>query len=606
MTSAGTNRWLAIGLCLLGGVAVGVSGFSSDSNHPAYIPPALQYLDTRYLADDWWLDSAQHYHFAFFAITALLAKLGVLEVGLAFANILTVAAALYVCFLIVTEFARERRITIFAIFIAIFLMTRTFSSVGSSYLFTPSLQPSSLATAATLAAMLYLLRRRLLACGAWLAIAGLCHINFLVVNIPFFATSYLLVAAQERQNLTRPRDVLVGMLTLLGPSLLLLTLFAPLLLNVSLETLPPARAAAADWIFFQFAVPFHYYPSSFLSSFYPFLCWQALGLLWTRHAVADARQRRVAWAIQIALALVIWSATALTTIVFVPAISRLFLWRLAPFAILFSALMTVVGTSHAAHRDHTDRSRTERITLAVSLVLLPFLFVPASPLTGQILPTHGVSPIAVIVAVLLARVALSWEFGLSLNLRAGPGNAVLVALVLLAAVVTQPGDGKRSRYSLLVQSPQMADERDLYAFIRRSTSPDAQFLIPPDLDYFRLEAERATIVDLKAMPINKSGLIQWYQRLEDISGTSGPIDPQHVIIGFTKLDADRIEHLRRKYGIGYIVTPAQQKVMADGWREVFRNRRYRLLSYCCPDSATARLPMHPHASGASNTGTAYR
>ena len=59
-------------MCLFGGLAVGVSGFSSDSNHPTYLPPMLHYLDAGYLAKDWWLASARHYHFAFFAIAAVL------------------------------------------------------------------------------------------------------------------------------------------------------------------------------------------------------------------------------------------------------------------------------------------------------------------------------------------------------------------------------------------------------------------------------------------------------------------------------------------------------------------------------------------------------
>ena len=43
-------RTVAWALCLLGGVAVGVSGFSSESNHPTYLPPGLQYIDPSFLA----------------------------------------------------------------------------------------------------------------------------------------------------------------------------------------------------------------------------------------------------------------------------------------------------------------------------------------------------------------------------------------------------------------------------------------------------------------------------------------------------------------------------------------------------------------------------
>lgn len=578
MISFAKSRWIITSLCLLGGIAVGVSGFSSDSNHPTYVPPALHYLDSRYFTGDWWVGSARHYHFAFFAVAAALAKLGVLEIGLAVLNILAVASALYACFLIIEEITRRSRITIFVIFIAAFLMTRTFHSLGASYLFTPSLQPSSLAATATLLAIVGMLRRRLMSCGMWLGMAGLFHVNFLVVNIPFFATAYFLTIVQEPRPRATSRDFAIGLLALVGPSLLLLALFAPLVLNVGAETLSPAQSAAADWIFFGFAVPFHYFPLTYLDQLYPFFCWEAVGLLWTSYAVSDPAQRRVAWAIQIAFALVIWSATALTTIVFVPVVARLFLWRLAPFAVLFSALMTIVGTVLATDLDKGDVSRKDRIVLAISFVLLPTLFVPATPLAGQIVSTHGLWLAAAVLGILLLRVGLQWEFGLSLRSHHGLTGGALVAL-LLVAVVTQPSDGKQSRYSLIVQSPELADERDLFAFVRRSTPRDAQFLTPPDLDYFRLEGERATIVDLKAMPINKSGLIEWYRRLADVSGVNHPANTGDVITGFGTLDNARINRLRKEYGITYIVTRAGGMVRADGWNEVFRNRTYRVTAY---------------------------
>ncbi len=575
MPRIAVNRWLMVGLCLFGGIAVGVSGFSSDSNHPTYLPPALHYLDAQYLAKDWWLASARHYHFAFFAIAAMLATLGVLEVGLAILNILAVAGALYACFLIVAELTRRHKVAIFTVFVAAFLLSRSFYSIGDSYLFTPSLQPSSLAAAATLAALLQVLRRRWRTCGAWLAVAGLCHVNFLVVNIPAFALIHLLIAVQEPP--ARPRRLAIDLLALLGPSLLLLALFVPLLLGVGAESLPPSQAAAADWIFFRFAVPFHYYPPAYLNTLYPFFCWQLLGLLWTRHAIADPAQRRVAWAIQIALAAVIWSATALTTFVFIPAVSRLFLWRLAPFAMLFAMLMVILGTLRAAGEGR-PAGRMDWIILAIGIALLPTLILPPTVVAGQIVSTHGVWPAAMVPGLLFVAVALRWAIPGSVSQSAWTTAPMLVAL-LAVAVATQPSDGRRSRYSLLVPSPTIAAERDLFAFIRRSTPRNAQFATPPDLDYFRLEAARATIVDLKAMPINPSSLIAWYRRLGEVSGIRHPRDFAAIVDGYARLDAARADRLRRLYRIGYIVTRTDRPLRAEQWTEVFHNRAYRVWMY---------------------------
>lgn len=565
-------------MCLFGGLAVGVSGFSSDSNHPTYLPPMLHYLDAGYLAKDWWLASARHYHFAFFAIAAVLARLDILEVGLAVLNVLTVAGALYACFLIIADIVRTRRIAILALFVAMFLATRSFYSVGASYLFTPSLQASSLAATATLVAMLYLLRRRLVACGLWLALAGLAHVNFLVVNLPFFGAAWLLTVAQEPALRGDVRRIVTNLLALLGPSLLLLVAFAPLLLDIGAQPLSPSQARMADWIFFRFAVPFHYDPRTYLDRFYPLLCWLGLGLLWTRHAVADPVQRRVAYAMQIALALVIGAVTALTTIVFVPAVSRLFVWRLAPFAELLAVLMIVIGAVRAGHREAADGVRADWFLLACSITLLPILLLPPANPVGQIVSTQGLWPAAMMLAVVFAWVALRWTAGRPLFSGRWPLAAGLAAL-LLAAFLVQPSDGMQSRYSLLLPSRDRVEQRDLFAVIRRITPRDAMFLTPPDLDAFRLEAERATVVDIKAMPINRGGLIAWYERLAAISGDPHPANMNAVIAGYAALDPARIAQLRHAYGIGYIVTRADRTVAEDGWTPIFRNQGYRLFAY---------------------------
>lgn len=581
-----TERWAAIALCLLGGIAVGVSGFSSDSNHPTYLPPMLHYLDAGYLAKDWWLASARHYHFAFFAITAVLARLGILEVGLAALNVLTVAGALYACFLIVADIVRNRRIAILAVFVALFLATRSFYSVGASYLFTPSLQASSLAATATLVAMLYLLRRRLVPSGLWLAVAGVAHVNFLVVNLPFFAAAWLLTVAQEPALRGDVRRIATNLLALLGPSLLLLAAFAPLLLDIGAQPLSPSQGKMADWIFFRFAVPFHYDPRTYLGRFYPLLCWQGLGLLWTRHAIADPAQRRVAYAMQVALALVIGAATALTTIVFVPAVSRLFVWRLAPFAELLAVLMIVIGVVRAAGReteraprpDEAESARPDWLLLACSIALLPVLMLPPADPDGQIVSTYGLWPAALLLAVVFAWAALRRATGWQIFPRGWPTAAALGAL-LLAAFLVQPSDGMQSRYSLLLPSPDWVEQRELFAVIRRTTPRDAMVLTPPDLDAFRLEAERATVVDIKAMPINRGGLVAWYRRLAAVSGDPRPANMGDVIAGYAALDAARIAQLRRSYGIAYIVTRADRAVAADGWVPIFRNHGYRLFAY---------------------------
>jgi hypothetical protein len=572
-------RATAWALCLIAGIAVGVSGFNSVSNHPTYLPPGLRYLHPSFLAGDWWLNSSHQYHFAFFALTAALARLGILEVGLAVLNILAVAGGLYAGFRIIVWLRAERPLACLALLVSAFLATSTFFSIGNTFLFMQSLQPSSIAAAATLAALLAFLERRPIRCGLWLGLAGLFHINYLVANVPLFGLAYVLKAVLDGdpRRLLSKRS-LVELLQMFGPSLVLVAMFLPVLLTVEGDALSPAAAAEADWIFFRFAVPFHYYPLGWLRKLPVLLGWQVLGLLWTVRAVPDPSQRRAMWAIQLAFGLVLWSAIALTTLVFIAPVSRLLLWRLAPFAVFLSALLTIVGAVRLLSRGRDARAQSawdSRVLLAS--VLIPILLMPFAPRPGEIQPTGYpgpmvLAPLFVLVwARLFSNIVLPWN-----KYIAGPVLLILIAL----AAYTLPVVDERSRYSMLTpETPDARDEDALFAFARQSTPIDAQFLIPPTLDMFRLLAERAIVVDFKAMPVDRTGLIEWYRRLAALSGEPHPATMKAVYRGYERLDPARLEDLRRRYRLTHMVLFTSQKLSPHGWSEIYRNPTFRLLAY---------------------------
>jgi hypothetical protein len=575
------NPLIVWGLCLLCGLAVGVSGFSSDSNHPTYLPPSLHNLDPQFLAQDWWMQSASHYHYAFFVLAALLAKLNVLEAGLALLNVMIVAAATFACFKIIEWFRLKNPVPALAICIALFLVTRSFFTIGSAYIFTPSLQPSSIAAAATLAAIASFLNRRMLHCGLWLGLSGLFHINFLVANLPFFGLAFLL-AQQQFRPLQRHllKENSIGLLKLLGPSLILLAAFAPLILSVSNDVLSPAAKVQADWVLFRFAVPFHYYPLGFLPTLIPFVLWQALGLLWTQTAVPDPDRRRMIWALQIALALILWTATALTTFVFIAPVSRLFLWRLAPFAVLLAALIISVAGLRMLENGKSPESSTQGSSLRVIVTLFILYTLSMMPVgqLGQAFKFFALAPGPVILGGLFLGVMLNQRFGFSLP-KGSATTTIALGGMLAFAIATQPSDGKDSRYSLLFPSQSMKEERELFGFVRQSTADSAQFLTPPDLDMFRLQTGRAIIADIKAVPLNRSGLIEWYSRLEDVSGLSHPKGDFGLEAGFESMDTARLERLRCKYHVGFTVLRTRQPLAPAGWAEVFRNPSFRVLKY---------------------------
>lgn len=576
------DRLIAWALCLIGGIAVGVSRFNSVSNHPTYLPPGLHYLDPTYLAGDWWLNVMPHYHYAYFVLTAGLAELGILEAGLAVLNVVVVAGALYAGYRIILLLRAVYPLTCLALLIAAFLVTATFFSVGTTFLFMQSLQPSSVAAAATLAAMLGFLEERPLRCGLWLGLGGLFHVNYLVLNVPLFGLAFVLKAViEDSPQRLLSRRAAIELMQMFAPSLLLIAINLPVLLSIQRDVLSPPAAAEADWIFFHFAVPFHYYPLDWLGKLPVLLGWQVLGLLWTVRAVPDPAQRRAVWALQAAFAVVLWSAIALTTLIFIAPVARLLLWRLAPFAEFLAALLIIIGAVRLLSRgsDSPLPTSQDRRVLLASIAVLALLtpFIPGADdpeLTGIYPPGPMVLGILfVLVAVRLwTTVALPWNRYVAVP--------VLLGLIGLCAAAL-PSNDERSRYSLLQRS-QSADARDedgVFAFVRRSTPSDAQFLIPPTLDLFRLRGERAVVVDFKAMPVDRPTLIAWYGRLADISGTNRPASMAAVYRGYQALDSVRLETLRRKYGLTHVVLLESQTILPDGWNETYRNSGFRVLAY---------------------------
>ena len=140
----------------------------------------------------------------------------------------------------------------------------------------------------------------------------------------------------------------------------------------------------------------------------------------------------------------------------------------------------------------------------------------------------------------------------------------------------------------------MRDDAGLFNFVRLSTPKNAQFLVPPDLEHFRLEGERAIVVDFKGLPMNKAGQIEWYQRLEHISGTIHPKNMDVVRHGYLTLDARRLEKVRCEYGVTYVVLRAGQPLSAPGWNDVFRNNSFRVMSYREHYTCPPQMPQSPN------------
>ncbi len=102
--------------------------------------------------------------------------------------------------------------------------------------------------------------------------------------------------------------------------------------------------------------------------------------------------------------------------------------------------------------------------------------------------------------------------------------------------------------------------QEMTAWIRTNTPVDAVFIVPPWLDDFPLEAERAPVVNFRRNPHN--GLIlEWYHRYEAMNGgefhSVGLATEVEVQKNYPRLSASDVSNIHRLFGAEYFLTETQ-------------------------------------------------
>jgi len=564
-------------ISLITAVAFGFSFGDASSNHPTYLPPGIQLANPNFLTNDWWLNSVTHYHFAFNFLISTLTKFNILAWGTGAINLVVVTTGLFFIFKLFSHINQKWAVCAFFATCSSYFLTDSFDSVASTYLFTSGLQASNIASCATLGAILSFAKARFLFCGLWLALAGIFHVNFLLVNIVAFSFAFVIYRNNNLLNIHKvKKQDLRDFSYIAFPSFVLIVFFLPLILKLSNPSQDPEIIAQARHAFFEFAVPFHYLPNTFLIDFLGLLGWQLMGVSFLILGNSKAR----IFSLQLSMIALIWIATALTTFVFIESVSRLFFWRLSPFSLCLSCVSIYFGISALLRPEAQYKKRTLIISVlgaatgallilrlqfyyyelteprAILFVLLlgAVCFIPFFKLLQGYLPT-------------LAKLPLNSEKLLT-NISLG------LALVILSGSYYITFDARK--YSLFFLTEEELHKRDLYSFVNSNTSPQANILIPPDLSSFRLFSGRSVVVDTKALPFDQVSLAEWYQRLEDISGIIQPKSIEDVALGYNSLDQQRLDKLMTKFNISHVVLNKQQNNRFKGWEQIFENSDFRL------------------------------
>ncbi len=83
--------------------------------------------------------------------------------------------------------------------------------------------------------------------------------------------------------------------------------------------------------------------------------------------------------------------------------------------------------------------------------------------------------------------------------------------------------GYFGKYNNFLANPQPSTIASIEKWAREKTGKNAIFIIPPDMEFFRIRARRAIVVDWKTSLFLPADLNEWYQRLSDEAGFSSDL-----------------------------------------------------------------------------------
>lgn len=559
-------------VALAASVVFGVSyGFNYGSdNQTAYFLGALRLIDPTILNQDWYATGPGNYHpiFAYLGYVLLLFNRSGWGVGVAM--VLTAVVGAMCMYRLLVDLVEPRiALPAFLLLATVMTLTRT-SSVAVSYAFSWIIQPSTVSSMFFLAAIPPFVRGRWLASGILLGLAGLLHANFLVLGIATFGLTHLLLG----------REALPRRLALqLGPSLVALLLLAPLLLRSTASV----DAARAQEILFNIRSPHHYSPKTYERAFFPFAAWQMIGFGcggWLLRG-RGGRGTRLG-ALVVSMAAAVWSGTLLTTAIYLPRVAQAFVWRYAPFLEILAQLLACATAARVAIEPAFAR-RIPRAGLALTIAGVVLLLM----LEGN-RGSREVTPVVLALVALPLVFLLAAAAGRGLA-RVRPLAAPLAAvgrqshlLALLAALAAGAVIGG----SYLKAHPVRANlagrnggaEADLYTWIHANTPKDAVFVTPPQMERFRLLGERAIIADWKGSPIAPGDLLEWYRRLEDVSGRRAFRGAGELTSGYDTMDQARLEALKARYKASFAVVSRNRAAALAAYRTVYQNGQYAVLA----------------------------
>lgn len=512
-------------------------------NQVEYMISSLRLLDPTIFHRDWYAMQTTHYHFTFKYLAAALIAINRQGWAIAGFHTVIISTGMMCLYWLLRILVKPgRALPSFLLLVAIAMLTRT-SAANATYVFDILLQPSTIGSVAFLASVPFFAKGRWLESGVLMAVSGLFHGNLLILLFLAYGAAHLMLGTRG----------LALRLTLqfVAPTLVLL-LFLPIMLKSA--TSP--NAAASQDIYFYIRCPHHFVPGKAEAAYIPFAAWQMIGAGASLHLLrTDGNGRRLGALIG-GLLFVIWSALVLATFVQVRPVIQLFAWRLGPYCELLLQVLACAGAVEL-FLDPTLIRRRGVASFGLVITGVCFLVMHEANIKRPALPTlvlalFGAVVLAQLVALVVRELAPArarsglgrlWE-------RLGPGLAVLAAIGCLVPTALPLLRTVPQRSTLIAGFAR--DETELYDWMRLHTPKDAMFLTPPEIDKVRFQSQRAIVVDWKSCPFLPDEVLEWHQRMKDVTGRPG-FAGSGDLAGYNSLDKTRLEALRVKYELDYVV-----------------------------------------------------
>ena len=600
-------------------------------NQTTYFLYGLRLYDPTFIPRDWYTWEVFHPSFAFSYLLYCLQKLGPLHITTTMAQLVIMTALSFGLLLLSKKFCK------FPIPVFLGLLAWTASihgkeiGLGWQQLIAGYFQPSEISASFMILGFGLLFMGRYLASGTVLGLAGLFHWALLVSYGPTVLVTALAIGIGRNRKSLLSFGLPLGLLW--GINVLVVG-------NAVLHSAPPTAEVMS--IQLNFRNPGDFIISNWPTFFtLNWLMWASIGSLaiFTASSEKNLRELRICF---LAALVTVTISVVQFAFVNIPSLTGQMIWRCSPLVLIMGLLVTLdrclniainpeeaqkndyifiaglsiafiwlaghgwghgiqmvwligfslsIGTGLIVRKLRSIMGKRWVMGTITSIMLigLPFLICYQSEvqiLFGRYSALQFIC-IIVYVLVLMALMFVTIFFNTTVNRLRGYSISsckatfsILSVIFLVIVVTARISDKGYLRNHFMDPSPPSLAQMEKW--VRDNTPENSIILIHPNMEYMRIRARRAVVVDEKSVPQLPSDVKEWYQRICDVCGfpaTLPALTPEHIMFeGYRNLDTERTRFLQKKYGSDYVVVLAKEHIGdLSGLKERFRNDDYLVL-----------------------------